>query len=71
MHSDVSAVRLLLESTEGARPGFGLFNDDGDSEGENASVMEIVFIESNGDGRVAPGQLIDAAPRTLAPTATD
>lgn len=58
--ADVSAIRALLEATEGTRQRFEIFDDDGNSQ-ETPPLIELVFVESNGNG--SP-KTIDAPPAT-------
>ena len=66
--ADVSAMRELREATEGTRQRFELFDDDGNPQ-ETPQLIELVFLESDGNGRPAPGSLIEGTARSTAPPA--
>lgn len=67
--ADVSAMRELREATEGTRQRFEIFDDEGNPQ-ETPPLIELVFVNADGDGHPAPGQVIDGNVVTALPAVT-
>ncbi len=59
MRGDLTALQLIHAATEGSRTHVSF---DPPDSADTPPIFELVFIESNGDGRPAPGVVIDAKP---------